>query len=38
MTVITARRYIHGHPSDHALTIDGAPRAPLEHGSFDWID
>ena len=37
MTVITARRYIHGHPSDHALTIDGSPRAPLEHGSFDWI-
>ena len=37
MTVITARRYIHGRPSDHALTIDGSPRTPLEHGSFDWI-
>ncbi len=37
MTVITARRYIHGRPSDHALTIDGNPRTPLEHGSFDWI-
>ena len=37
MTVITARRYLHGRPSDHALTIDGSPRTPLEPGSFDWI-
>ena len=37
MTVITARRYIHGRPSDHTLTIDGNPRTPLEQGSFDWI-
>jgi magnesium transporter len=37
MTVITARRYTHGRPSDHALTIDGNSRTTLEHGSFDWI-
>ena len=37
MPVITARRYIDGRPSDHALTIDGNLRAPLEPGSYDWI-
>ena len=37
MTVITARRYLHGRPSDHALTINGSPRTPLELGAFDWI-
>jgi magnesium transporter len=37
MPIITARRYIHGRPCDHALTIDGSPRSPLERGSFDWI-
>jgi magnesium transporter len=37
MTIVAARRYAAGKPSDHAIPIDGAPRAELPQGHFDWI-
>lgn len=37
MPVITARRYVDGCPSPHALTIDGEPRPGGTQPGFDWI-
>ena len=37
MTVIAARRYILGCPSELPVAVDGSVRAPLPPGSFDWI-
>lgn len=37
MPVITARRYVDGRPSQHALKIDGRPRAADGQPGFDWI-
>lgn len=37
MTIIAARRYIHGKPSEAGLVLDGAERRALPAHSFDWI-
>ncbi len=37
MSVIAARRYSGGKPSDHALPVDGVPGAGLPKRSFDWV-
>ncbi|MDE2404123.1 MAG: magnesium and cobalt transport protein CorA [Sphingomonadales bacterium] len=37
MTIIAARRYAAGKPSEHAVRVDGVARPPLPAGSFDWI-
>lgn len=37
MPVIAARRYAGGIPTDPALAIDGAARAPLPERGFDWV-
>ena len=37
MTIIAARRYKSGLPSEDGLVIDGAERQALPRHSFDWI-
>ncbi|HUQ13281.1 MAG TPA: magnesium and cobalt transport protein CorA [Novosphingobium sp.] len=37
MTIVAARRYIEGRVQDLPVAVDGAPREPLERGTFDWI-
>ena len=37
MTIIAARRYSKGMTEEHALAVDGAPRAQLPRHSFDWV-
>ena len=37
MTLIAARRYIAGKPSDDALAIDGVERTLQPPHSFDWV-
>lgn len=37
MPIIAARRYIAGKPGEHAIPVDGAPRAALQPHQFDWV-
>lgn len=37
MPVVTARRYIEGCPSQHAIDLDASSRAELPPGAFDWV-
>lgn len=37
MSVIAARRYRGGKPSEQSLSLDGEPRRRLRHKAFDWI-
>jgi magnesium transporter len=37
MSVIAARRYTAGKPSEHAIPVDGVKRGEMERGCFDWV-
>ena len=37
MSIIAARRYIAGKPSEQSLAVDGGSRDPLPPHDFDWI-
>jgi magnesium transporter len=37
MTIIAARRYMSGMPSEGGLQIDGGERTPLPSVGFDWV-
>ncbi len=37
MPIIDARRYTAGKPGQHAITVDGKPRAALPPHDFDWV-
>ncbi|WP_423141983.1 magnesium/cobalt transporter CorA [Parablastomonas sp. CN1-191] len=37
MPVVTARRYVDGCPSQHALDLDVRVRDALPAGAFDWV-